>query len=268
MTTFILWNNQVSKDPVLSNSSLFRGNAVFETLLYEDGIIYFQERHFERLFMNARALLIEPFPSPDIFQEVLPVLREKAIKRARIKLILFPGEKGKLPNYFFQIQHLNFPGDATSPVSLGSVLHPIAIKEFRQIKTINYGPLEFQTAIIREKGFDEPLFLDTDGHLLETSIANIYAIKGETIYTPPLSTGLLPGTVRSVLMEHWNVLEKMIHISEVSQYDYFFLSGSVRELRLVTRIDDHHFSPDQHHWKFIQKEYDQLKQKYRQGEIR
>ena len=44
---------------------------------------------------------------------------------------------------------------------------------------------------------DEGLLVDDDGKILEGTSTNVFAIDGDTLLTPPLDAGILPGTVRN-----------------------------------------------------------------------
>lgn len=48
---------------------------------------------------------------------------------------------------------------------------------------------------------DDVLFLNHEGHVAETSCANIFWFDGHSIGTPPLSAGILPGITRQVVQE-------------------------------------------------------------------
>lgn len=48
---------------------------------------------------------------------------------------------------------------------------------------------------------DDVLFLNHEGHVAETSCANIFWFDGRSIGTPPLSAGILPGITRQVVQE-------------------------------------------------------------------
>ena len=50
-------------------------------------------------------------------------------------------------------------------------------------------------------GADEALLLNTDGNVVEASAGNLFWIERNTICTPPLASGILPGVTRAVVLE-------------------------------------------------------------------
>ena len=60
---------------------------------------------------------------------------------------------------------------------------------------------------------------------------NIFFIKNNEIFTPPLSLGILPGTTRSLILklckeENYDCSEKIIKFDDVNNMDEAFLTSS------------------------------------------
>ena len=77
---------------------------------------------------------------------------------------------------------------------------------------------------------DEVLFLNADGHLCEGSITNIFVEKNGQLLTPPVSAGILPGTLRCKLLETGQVLEAALTLKDLSPPNTVYLGNSVRGL--------------------------------------
>lgn len=93
----------------------------------------------------------------------------------------------------------------------------------------------------RERGFDEPLFLDTRGFVAEGAVNNIFVVKKGIIYTPPL-TNILAGITRDTVIEiarglGYTVREKLFLPEFLSGAEEIFLTGTGIELKSVSRID-------------------------------
>jgi para-aminobenzoate synthetase/4-amino-4-deoxychorismate lyase len=56
----------------------------------------------------------------------------------------------------------------------------------------------------------------------------VVEIDGQ-LYTPPISSGLLPGTFREQLLEEGKIKERVITIAELQSAKEFFLINSVRK---------------------------------------
>ncbi|KKB78795.1 hypothetical protein VW35_09845 [Devosia soli] len=81
-----------------------------------------------------------------------------------------------------------------------------------------------------EFGVDEVVFLNERGELTEGSITNLFIERGETLLTPALSSGLLPGTLRAELIETGKAQETILTLADLSEADAIFLGNSVRGL--------------------------------------
>ena len=74
-------------------------------------------------------------------------------------------------------------------------------------KTLNYGDCILEHRAAAAAGMDERIFLNTRGKLAEGTVSNLFLVSGGRIYTPALSCGLLPGVLRSYLLERYRVEE-------------------------------------------------------------
>lgn len=59
----------------------------------------------------------------------------------------------------------------------------------------------------QRSGAFEVLFVDAEGFLTEGSFSNIFVERGDMLLTPPLSRGLLPGTLRARLIDEGHAQE-------------------------------------------------------------
>ena len=53
----------------------------------------------------------------------------------------------------------------------------------------------------RAQGFDDYLRIDTQGRISETCIGNIFFVREGLIKTPSTASGVLPGVIRSIVLE-------------------------------------------------------------------
>lgn len=81
-------------------------------------------------------------------------------------------------------------------------------------------------------GCDEALFVNERGELTEGSYTNLFVERGGRLLTPPLSCGLLDGTLRRELLESpdGRVSERVLHPRDLADADAVFLGNSVRGL--------------------------------------
>lgn len=82
---------------------------------------------------------------------------------------------------------------------------------------------------------EQAIILNEKQEIVETSTCNIYIVKGKKIYTPFLTSGAVGGVVRQLLIQHSEVEEKILTISDMETADEIFLSNAVRGIILVGR---------------------------------
>ena len=81
-----------------------------------------------------------------------------------------------------------------------------------------------------EFGVDEVVFLNERGELTEGSITNLFVERGGMLLTPPLSSGLLPGTLRAELLASGRATEQVLTLADLDAADAIWLGNSVRGL--------------------------------------
>lgn len=89
---------------------------------------------------------------------------------------------------------------------------------------------------------DALLILDWDDTLLEASRANVFAVFGSTLLTPPADGRILPGITRSRAMEvaakaGFEMQEATLLREDLAGADELFLTGSVRGVELIRTVD-------------------------------
>ena len=88
----------------------------------------------------------------------------------------------------------------------------------------------------RETGCDEVLFLNERGELTEGSRTNLFLERGGRLLTPPLSSGLLDGTLRRELLATGRAQEAVLTLDDLARAEHVFLGNSVRGLLLAERL--------------------------------
>lgn len=78
--------------------------------------------------------------------------------------------------------------------------------------------------------FDEILFLNTRGELTEGSFTNLFARIDGTLYTPPLSCGVLPGVLRAHLLDTGSARERVLKTEDLQGNVDIYIGNSVRGL--------------------------------------
>lgn len=99
-------------------------------------------------------------------------------------------------------------------------------------RTIYTNALQFA----HENGWEDAIILNENNFVADTSIYNIFIIKNNIIYTPPLSDAPVAGTMRSFLLNHLpnlKIIEKSISFQDLQDADELFLTNAIRGIRWV-----------------------------------
>jgi len=83
-------------------------------------------------------------------------------------------------------------------------------------------------------GCEEVVLRNSRNEITETTIANIVIGWDGELITPPLESGLLPGTFRQYLLERGEIREGVITVEMLNQADEIYLINSVRKWRQAT----------------------------------
>lgn len=93
-----------------------------------------------------------------------------------------------------------------------------------------------------KNGYSEGIALDGQGNVSEGSGENIFVIKDGVIYTPPLSSAVLPGITRDSVMQlarnlGYEVREQVMPRAALYIADEIFFTGTAAEVTPVRSID-------------------------------
>lgn len=81
----------------------------------------------------------------------------------------------------------------------------------------------------QQDGYDEVLFMNERGELAEGSRTNLFLRFGDRLYTPPLTSGVLPGVYRRYVLESFpNVEERILLLNDLLQADALYLTNAVQ----------------------------------------
>jgi branched-chain amino acid aminotransferase len=258
---FLLHNGRIcnTREPLLSPGQIgyLNGWGVFSTLRVVEGVLFAFERHFRRMQNDARRMRV-PFEfTPDSLEEnLLELVSANNAQEATLRVCVVRNTGGAFES-----------PDLTRPADL--VAFTADLKDWGSGVRLSYvpnarhGASPFSGAKVTSwaqnltwyeqahiDGFDEVVLLNEDGRISECTSANIFAIFGDRVYTPPVSTsGCLPGVTRALLLEEIRVpgiqiLERELMPSELESADGVFITSTTRDLLPVLEIDG---TPLAHH---------------------
>ena len=218
------------------------GDGLFETLLVANGKPFRWEQHLLRLRRGAELLNIKiPFSPEELRKFVARLVADNQMPQALLRLTLTRGvgvrgyspQRAVHPTFTMSL-HPAQSQDPARPLQWRLVCSNIRLPSgelLAHYKTCNKLPQILARAEADALGADEALLLNTDGHIVEASSANLFWLAGRFLHTPPVAAGVLPGVTREVLFElarelGLDVRETSISKEDLHKTDGVFLSLS------------------------------------------
>ncbi len=234
-----------------SDRGLMLGDGVFETIRIQGRQPMHLAQHLARLRAGAAVLGIPVnWSYAALAQAILAVTEAAGLANAAARLTLTrgPASRGVLPAGEAHPTVLMTAGPLPAPASPGHAIIAASTRRnqaspLSRIKSLNYLDSIIARREAAGRAADDAILLDTRGHLAESTAANLFVVQGETILTPPLADGALPGITRARLLASGLAEERTLLPEGLSGASAAFLTNSLG-LRALTRIEDWMFDPD------------------------
>ncbi len=110
-----------------------------------------------------------------------------------------------------------------------------------QFKTFPYDSHYEVVDEARAHGFDDAIIFNSANNVTETGLSNLAFLLDGEWFTPPITAGLLPGTMRSLAIEKCGVLVRNIHITEVPAASEIYLLSSLKIAQPVQQVGEMRF---------------------------
>jgi 4-amino-4-deoxychorismate lyase len=239
-----------------SNRAFLYGESIFTTMKMVDGLVLDWDYHFDRLRKGVE-FLYGPFIEGDDWVLSLKnrletrLENETGDKILRVSLYREQQERGLRPLHHMSVSELKFHLFVTHPETAST--KSVSLRTTPAIPRPLWWPGflkagSYLETIIAQKKFLQPqdddlLFLSRDDTVLETSIANIFMVRHNKLYTPPPGPNVLEGVMRKKILElgpayFSECLETESTLSQALKADLIFCCNSVRGPYLVNKIDD------------------------------
>lgn len=254
MGQYLFYNGQILRNdkPLFGadNRGLRYGDGLFETMKLVKGTIQLKELHFERFFKGLQLLQFElpGYFTPDWLEKNIGALCQKNQETiARVRLSVFRGNGGLYDpeNHFPHcvIQSWPLPGANLQINENGLVtgIYDLARKStdaFANLKHNNYLPYVMAALHAKQQHWNDAILLNTQGNICDATIANVFMIKADVIFTPSLQQGCVAGVMRRYLLEQlpatgYQVQEKELTVDDLYKADEVFFTNATYGMRWV-----------------------------------
>ena len=253
----ILWNGEIrdALSPCLvpGQVGLLSGWGIFSTLRIRDKALFAWPRHWARMTRDA-ALMNVPMPagaSPagadKLERDLLRLVAANGIVDGTLRVVVVRngGSLWEGPSTGFASDTMALTADLKKwPESVRLDIQPAgryAASDFTRAKILSWAENLRWAERAQERGFDETILLNEHGRVTECTSANIFAVIGKEVVTPPLSDGCLPGITREVLLEEiripgYTLVERGLMPDDLYSASEVFITSSTRDLLAVREI--------------------------------
>ncbi|EGT3787505.1 aminodeoxychorismate lyase [Clostridioides difficile] len=234
------------KNNVGFDSSLSKfGIGLFETIRVKNGIAVDLDIHIERMLSSINCLDLDINYKKDfLINEIVTYIKKENVINKALRITVF--DEG----YNISIRDIPYNQEtyekgfklAISPIVRGNSL-------IHRHKTTNYFENIYTKNIANKTGYNDGIFLNSEDVILECSMSNIFFIKGERVYTPSDRLPILNGIIKKRIIEicdelHIELIENEINISEISSFDFVFVTNSLMGAIKVIEIDKIKFNKE------------------------
>ncbi len=231
------------------------GDGLFETMRARDGALPWINRHLARMRAGA-AVLGLPLPADDELESAIrQTLAVNDLSEAVVRLTVsrgVPTERGLLPDpepkVSVVVHARPFAGYPAELYERGmrAITSRIPRNEYSplaNIKSLSYLENALTRREAAERGADEALLLNISGNLACASAANLFLVLGDSLVTPDLASGVLPGTMRELVLGELasqaglSLDERPIRPGELATAHEAFLTSTLLGIMPLTHVD-------------------------------
>jgi branched-chain amino acid aminotransferase len=227
---------------------ILAGWGVFSTLRVAGGALFAWERHWARMARDARLLNIAMPPSMgELESALLRLIEANGRPDCTLRLVVVRNGGG-----MWEGPGSGQPSDVVAMTadskdwgeSVRLAIQPngrFAAGEFAGTKMISWAQNLTWAERAQQRGFDETILLNERGAVAECTSANVFAVNGSRVVTPPLSDGCLAGITREVLLneiqaEGIAISERTLTPDDLYTADEVFITSTTRDLMPVAEI--------------------------------
>ncbi|HLH17468.1 MAG TPA: aminotransferase class IV [Bryobacteraceae bacterium] len=274
----ILHNDVIrnATDEVLAPSQvgLLSGWGVFSTLKVASGVLFAWDRHWARISRDAAAFHVPLPEDPDaVHRKLLELVEANRAYNSTLRLVIVRNGGGMWAN-----PHPARPSDVIALTAdskdwgegvklavQANARH--AASPFAGTKILSWSMNLTWLEQAQCRGFDEVILLNERGEVAECTSANLFVANGSQVWTPPLSSGCLPGITREVLLGEIHVpgiaiAEKALTPGDLEAADEVFITSTTRDLLPVFQIEDKHLKRGSHTRERLQAAFAEYVRKY------
>lgn len=233
----------------LTTHAMHYGSGVFEGIrayATDDGgaAVFRLPEHLERMRRGAELLGMD-FNVATATDAVLSTLRANGHRDAYVRPLAWFGAGGFGLDVEGHPQHMMVSTSATR-VHLAGDRANVGVSRWRRNPADSLPPLKLCGAYVnsilakregKARGFDEALFVDAGGWVVECTGANVFMVNDGKV-TAVEHRDALPGITRDTLLALTGAQTRAVTLEELYDADEVFACGTAAEVAPIARIED------------------------------
>jgi len=253
-----LINGRPGDNLPVTDRGLQYGDGLFETVKIRQGKPLLWSRHIQRLNEGCRQLGI-PCPAEALLAAEIDKLISPELAAAVVKILVTrgSGQRGyKTPEPLKPTRIIALYSDTgyseqdmVKGVRLMVCATPLACNPvLAGLKHLNRLEQVLASAEWSDASIADGIMKDVHGHVIETTMANLFIVKHQHLYTPDLHQCGVAGVMRDKVLElakelQLDVSENCLSESDVFNADEVFITNSLNGIRPVSQIEQTQFIP-------------------------
>jgi len=225
-------------EPLLWETNALLGDAVFETMRSYGGRVLALPEHLARLGRSAEWADLVPPSWADVEHDVS--VAAKAIGDGAVRAFLVRRRtRGVCRLVTAESLALEDPATASgiAVCTLAEAEH--GTTESAHAKYARYLPRMLARARARQRGFDDALLVDAEGHVVSAATASVCAVIDGTLVTTSVLEGITRGlVVRLAEARGMPCAARRLSPDDVARATEMFATSSLREVVPIVRVDD------------------------------
>lgn len=253
MHRFLLHNDEIldASSKVLSPGQvgLLSGWGVFSTIKVVEGVLFAWERHWARMKRDAERMRV-PFPNDPgpVLASLEKLIAANGIPDATMRVVIVRNRGGMWegPGVTRDYDVIAFTANLKD---WGEGVRLSVVPEARHSACGFAGAKILSWAMnltwldeAQSRGFDEVILLNEHGEVSECTSANIFIVQGSRVWTPPLTSGCLPGVTREILLSEIHapgieIRERPLKLTDLEAADAVMITSTTRDLLPVFSLE-------------------------------
>lgn len=204
------------------------GSGIFETLRTQDSKVAEFGRHMRRALTAAEATGIRLPGEEKLRSEVALAISKEPHPVGRLRICISATDLVITHDEYSEVTESGFlTFSPHTSKSLGA-----------QYKTYPYDDRYEIVDEARAYGFDDAIVFNQLNNVTETGFSNLAVLINGSWFTPPISAGILPGTMRALAIERLGVEVRNIHISEIPDASEIVVLGSLKIAQPIQQVGE------------------------------